>query len=110
MTDDVLSDKTPDSTSSSNALTVYKFFQPFLGLATRRKKNKQTNKQDTLLDGSNIGSFENTISEGCISNLYCNFPLPTIQFLSAPYGANFLKVYYSNIKNLNLNIKLAPKS
>lgn len=49
MTDDVLSDKTPDSTSSSNALTVYKFFQPFLGLATRRKKNKQTNKQEKPL-------------------------------------------------------------
>lgn len=37
-------------------------------------------------------------------------PLSTIQFLLNPYSANFSRAYCRNIKNLNLNIKLAPKS
>lgn len=102
-------DKTPDSSGPANVLTVYKFsYQSVLDLWVG--KNKQTKKHKTILDRSNINSFENTISVGCISSLYCDSPLSTIQFLWNPYGANFLKAYCSNIKNLNLNIKLAPKS
>lgn len=77
----------------------------FLKLTSKENKTVQHKKQDTISDGSNINRSENTISVSCIFCLYCNSPLPTIQFPLDPYGANFLKAYCSNIKNLNLNIK-----